>query len=126
MQSSRHQLRFLVVFLAAAAVTPTLPMRQAADKTRLLVGTAVRPTLFSGVGLPLHISQLDLDTAAIAANIARLTALGVQIYIAELDVSLPLDAHGRARNEDLLRQAEAYRGVVRACLQNQGCTAIQT
>jgi hypothetical protein len=44
-----------------------------------------------GVGLQLHISQLDLDTAAIAANIMRLTALGVQVHITELDVSLPLD-----------------------------------
>lgn len=79
-----------------------------------------------GVGLQLHISQLDLDTAAIAANIARLTALGVQVHITELDVSLPLDSSGLVRNDDLLRQAEVYRGVVRACLQNPGCTAIQT
>jgi endo-1,4-beta-xylanase len=27
---------------------------------------------------------------------------------------------------DLVRQAEVYRGVVRACLQSPGCTAIQT
>jgi len=80
-----------------------------------------------GVGLQMHISQLDLDTAAIAANIARLTALGVQVHITELDVSLPLDsASGQIRQQDLLRQAEVYRGVVHACLQNPGCTAIQT
>jgi endo-1,4-beta-xylanase len=79
-----------------------------------------------GVGLQMHISQLDVDTAAVAANIARLTALGVQVHITELDVALPLDANGLARNDDLLRQAEVYRGVVRACLQNPGCTAIQT
>jgi endo-1,4-beta-xylanase len=79
-----------------------------------------------GVGLQLHISQLDLDTAAIAANIARLTALGVQVHITELDVSLPLDASGAARSDDLLGQADVYRRVVRACLQNPGCTAIQT
>jgi endo-1,4-beta-xylanase len=79
-----------------------------------------------GVGLQMHISQLDVDTAAIAANIARLTALGVQVHITELDVSLPLDSSGLARNEDLAHQAEVYRGVVRACLQNAGCTAIQT
>jgi endo-1,4-beta-xylanase len=79
-----------------------------------------------GIGLQLHISQLDLDTAAIAANIARLTALGVQVHITELDVSLPLDSSGIPRSDDLLRQATVYRGVVRACLQNPGCTAIQT
>jgi endo-1,4-beta-xylanase len=80
-----------------------------------------------GVGLQMHISQLDLDTAAIAANIARLTALGLQVHITELDVSLPLDSHdGRVRPLDLQRQAEVYRSVVRACLDNPGCTAIQT
>ena len=79
-----------------------------------------------GVGLQLHISHLDMDAAAIAANIARLGALGVQVHITELDVSLPLDSSGLARPDDLLRQAEVYRGVVWACLQNPGCTAIQT
>ena len=79
-----------------------------------------------GVGLQLHISQLDFDTAAIATNIARLAALGVQVHITELDVSLPVDSSGLARNDDLLRQAEVHRGVVEACLQNPGCTAIQT
>ena len=79
-----------------------------------------------GIGLQMHISQLDLDTAAIVANIARLTALGVQVHITELDVELPLDLPGgQAGKEDLLRQAEVYRGIVRACLQNARCTAIQ-
>jgi endo-1,4-beta-xylanase len=79
-----------------------------------------------GVGLQMHVSQPDLDTAPIAANIARLTALGLQVHITELDVSLPLDSSGQAQRSDLLRQAEVYRGIVRACLQNPGCTAIQT
>ncbi len=79
-----------------------------------------------GIGLQLHISRINFDTAALAANIARLTALGVQVHITELDVSLPLDSSGLAREDDLLRQAETYRGVVRACLQSSGCTAIQT
>ena len=79
-----------------------------------------------GVGLQLHISHLDTDTAAIASNIARLTALGVQVHITELDVSLPVDSSGVASSEDLRRQAEVYRGVVRACRQSRGCTAIQT
>jgi endo-1,4-beta-xylanase len=80
-----------------------------------------------GVGLQLHVFRFDLDTLAIAANIARLTALGVQVHITELDVSLPLDpATGQFRKEDLLRQADVYRAVVRSCLRNPGCTAIQT
>ncbi len=79
-----------------------------------------------GVGLQMHISRLDLDTSSVAANIARLTALGVQVHITELDISLPVDASGVAGKDDLLHQAEIYRGIVRACLQNPGCTAIQT
>ena len=79
-----------------------------------------------GVGLQLHISQLDFDTNAVGANIARLTALGVQVHITELDVSLPVDSAGRASTEDLQLQANVYAGVARACLPNPGCTAIQT
>jgi len=79
-----------------------------------------------GVGRQMHVSQPDLDTPVIAANIARLTSLGLQVHITELDVSRPLDSSGQALRSDLLRQAEVYRGVVRACLQSPGCTAIQT
>ena len=79
-----------------------------------------------GVGLQMHISLLDANIPAIAANIARLTALGVQVHITELDVSLPLETSGQARVDDLARQADVYRGIVRACLDAAGCSAIQT
>jgi endo-1,4-beta-xylanase len=79
-----------------------------------------------GVGLQLHIPTFDADVAAIAANIARLTALGVQVHITELDISLPVDSNGQPRSDDLAHQAEVYRGIVRACLNSAGCTAIQT
>jgi endo-1,4-beta-xylanase len=80
-----------------------------------------------GVGLQMHISTLSIDAASVAANIARLTALGVQVHITELDVSLPLDSSGNlVRYEDLRRQTNVYRSIVRACTQSPGCTAIQT
>ena len=79
-----------------------------------------------GVGLQMHIPLLDADIPAIAANIARLSALGVQVHITELDVSLSLGTSGQTRVEDLTRQADVYRGIVRACLDSAGCTAIQT
>ena len=79
-----------------------------------------------GVGLQMHIGQIAPDMDAIAANIARLTALGLQVHITELDVSLPVDSSGQPGKEDLQRQAEIYRAVVGACLRNPGCTAIQT
>ena len=79
-----------------------------------------------GVGLQMHVPMLDADIPAIASNIARLTALGVQVHITELDVSLPVDSNGQPRADNLTRQAEVYRGIVRACLNSPGCTAIQT
>jgi endo-1,4-beta-xylanase len=79
-----------------------------------------------GVGLQMHISQLSFDTAQIEPNIRRLTALGLQVHITELDVSLPVDSNRSASKDDLRKQAEIYRGVVRACMQSPGCTAIQT
>jgi endo-1,4-beta-xylanase len=80
-----------------------------------------------GVGLQMHVPTVDADIAAdISTNIARLTALGVQVHITELDVSVPLDSSGLPKSEDLTRQAEDYRNIARACLNNAGCTAIQT
>src|SRR5437660_1936946 len=80
-----------------------------------------------GVGLQLHISNLNFDIDPGATNIARLAALGVQVHITELDVSLPLAARGELIHpDDLTRKAEIYRGIVRACLQTPVCTAIQT
>jgi endo-1,4-beta-xylanase len=78
-----------------------------------------------GVGLQMHIPNLKVDPPSIAANIARFNALGLQVHITELDVSLPIDSTGKAQAEDLVRQAEIYREVTRACLNNAGCTAIQ-
>lgn len=79
-----------------------------------------------GVGLQLHVARLDFDTAEVASNIARLSALGLQIHVTELDVSLPLDSSGQVLDQDLRRQAEIYRSIMQACLQNPRCTAIQT
>jgi len=84
-----------------------------------------------GVGLQMHISALDADAARnlaadLSANIARLAALGLQVHITELDISLPMDSSGQPRTDDLENQATLYRSIVRACLENPGCTAIQT
>jgi endo-1,4-beta-xylanase len=79
-----------------------------------------------GVGLQMHISPLDFDLSQIAPNLARLTALGLQVHITELDIELPVDSTGSFSKHDLAQQAEIYRGVVRACVQNPRCNAIQT
>jgi endo-1,4-beta-xylanase len=78
-----------------------------------------------GVGLQLHISNLEFDAQGVNANIARLCALGLQVHITELDVALPLNSGGGVNDLDAQRQAEIYRDVARVCLANRGCTAIQ-
>jgi len=80
-----------------------------------------------GVGLQMHVFDLRVDAASVSANISRLTALGLQVHITELDVEIPVDAAGNALHaEDLQRQAEIYRQIAAACLAHRGCTAIQT
>lgn len=81
-----------------------------------------------GVGLQMHI--FDLSTKGVEgleANIARLTALGLQVHLTEMDVGLPLGAGGRLVDErDLKKQADIYRYAATACLRQPGCTAFQT
>lgn len=77
-----------------------------------------------GVGLQMHVAP-DFDTQGLSANIDRLTKLGLQVHITELDVSLPISQSTTASERDLERQADMYRRVVRACLSHRGCTAVQ-
>ncbi|MGA9528178.1 MAG: endo-1,4-beta-xylanase [Terriglobales bacterium] len=79
-----------------------------------------------GIGFQMHIANLRADVASISANIARFTALGLQVHITEMDVALPVDASGNASPADLQRQADIYGQVAEACLAHTGCTAIQT
>src|SRR5882724_118814 len=81
-----------------------------------------------GVGLQAHIFNLSTkEISSISANITRLTALGLEVHITEMDAAVPLDVKGHLVNEaDLRKQAEIYRFVAKACLQDRGCTAIQT
>jgi endo-1,4-beta-xylanase len=79
-----------------------------------------------GVGLQMHILNLQTDVSSISANIQRFTELGVQVHITEMDVALPVDQSGNAQPEDLQRQADLYREIAAACLSHPGCTAIQT
>ena len=79
-----------------------------------------------GIGLQMHIFDLPPDIAGIDANIARFTALGVEVHLTEMDVPLPIDANGNATAEDLARQAGIYGQIASICLAHPGCNAIQT
>jgi len=78
-----------------------------------------------GVGLETHIAP-GFDTHALSANIERLTNLGLQVQITELDVSVPVNSGRESDEKDLMGQADVYRSVTRVCLAHPGCTAIQT
>ena len=81
-----------------------------------------------GVGIQAHIFDIDMkEISSLAANLARLTALGLQVHITEMDVALPLDTTGALLDQSgLTRQADVYRVIATACLQQTGCTAFQT
>src|SRR3984893_6618454 len=81
-----------------------------------------------GVGIQAHIFSFDMKgISSLAANLARLTRLGVQVHITEMDVALPLDANRSLMDHaGLARQADIYRFVATACLQQPACTAFQT
>ena len=83
-------------------------------------------TPIDGVGLQMHIGSVLPNIASVSANIARFTALGLQVQITELDVSLPVDVNGNASAADLQKQADIYSRIAEACLSHPGCTAIQT
>ena len=81
-----------------------------------------------GVGIQAHIFKYDPEEiASMEANLKRLSALGLQVQITEMDVALPVDAQGLLITlEDLERQAEIYRKVAEVCWQEPKCTAFQT
>jgi endo-1,4-beta-xylanase len=79
-----------------------------------------------GVGIQAHIVDLEAkDLVTVEQNIARLSALGLQVHITEMDVGLPAGA-GLPGEALLKRQAEIYRRVADACLRQPRCTAFQT
>jgi len=73
-----------------------------------------------GVGLQMHIGLKHPEMAGMQANLKRLTDLGLQVQITELDVKL---ADNSA--ESLAAQAKVYGDIVGMCLANARCTAIQ-
>jgi endo-1,4-beta-xylanase len=81
-----------------------------------------------GVGIQAHIFNLDMKAiSSLTENLKRLTALGLQVHITEMDVALPVDAKGELVDRASLDlQADIYRFVASACVQEPGCTAFVT
>lgn len=71
-----------------------------------------------GVGLQMHISlENPPNPQEIAANIRRLNDLGLEVHITEMDVRIKTPA----RWEDLIKQAEIYREILKVCLSAERC-----
>jgi endo-1,4-beta-xylanase len=79
-----------------------------------------------GIGLQMHFTTSTGSLASIESNIKRITDLGLEVQITELDVRLPVDSSGAATAANLATQAQIYRDIVALCLKFSKCTAIQT
>jgi endo-1,4-beta-xylanase len=86
----------------------------------------VRGVPLDGIGMQMHIGLKPGSLESMATNIKRITDLGLQVQITELDVKVPVDASGAATAESLEGQARVYGTIVGLCVKNPHCTAIQT
>jgi endo-1,4-beta-xylanase len=78
-----------------------------------------------GIGLQMHVG-LQTNLSRLGDNIERLTALGLQVHITELDVAIPVNPDGTPIDPDALqKQAKIYREIASTCLRFKGCTALQ-
>ncbi|MBN2442616.1 MAG: endo-1,4-beta-xylanase [Spirochaetales bacterium] len=74
-----------------------------------------------GIGFQMHITDAGIDYQNFADNMARFAALGLEIYITEMDVRIPIIY----TESDLNNQAEIYRQVIERCVDQPACKAIQ-
>jgi len=90
--------------------------------SRLLVTR--EPGLLNGIGLQCHLDVDDFPPALdVAANIARLGALGLKVHITEMDVRCTPPC-GQDR---LALQAKIYGDIVEACLNSTNiCQSVET
>jgi endo-1,4-beta-xylanase len=80
----------------------------------------------NGIGLQMHFTKRAPSIADIEANLKRITELGLEVQITELDVRLPVGEAGVVDPGDLDAQAKIYGEIVAACRKFPKCTAIQT
>jgi len=71
-----------------------------------------------GVGFQMHLDADFSDFAGVANTFRRIRNLGLDVYITELDVSIR-----SGQNEQ--QQANVYAGVLRTCLAEPNCQAMQ-
>jgi endo-1,4-beta-xylanase len=90
----------------------------------LVQGMVQRGVPIDGVGFQSHF-ELDFPIPSpeeIAANMDRYAALGIDVYITEMDVAI----HGDPSPDDLAAQATVYGEMLAVCLQKPNCRALVT
>ena len=75
-----------------------------------------------GVGFQCHLTDQGVDLERFAQNLRRFADLGLELYVTEMDVRLPLPT----TPELLERQAAIYRGVLGTCLTVPSFRGFQT
>ena len=81
-----------------------------------------------GVGLQFHWNLDGHDPLGdVAANMARLGALGLEVHITELDIKCVPEGSSRPCTPQLLnQQAELYAEILATCLAAPSCTSFET
>ncbi len=88
----------------------------------LVKGLLQRGVPIDGVGLQMHVSIDSYPNPQdVLANMRRLTALGLEVQITEMDVKIQGDQ--RPVQTRLAIQAQIYRDMLSVCLEVVGCTA---
>ncbi len=72
-----------------------------------------------GIGMQGHFTLGTINYASIAANVARLGELGLEVQFTEVDVRHA----GEATSEIMEEQARAYYKLMELCLDNEACSA---
>jgi len=91
----------------------------------LVRGMKQRGIPVHGVGLQMHVSLgYSPSPNDISANIQRLTALGLEVHITEMDVSF--SGGSGSEQQKLTNQATIYGNILRACLSHANCTSFLT
>lgn len=73
-----------------------------------------------GIGFQLHVTTSGINVQSFADNMRRFAALGLDIYITELDVRMQLPPTAAS----LAAQANVYRSIAGACLDQPACGGI--
>jgi len=88
----------------------------------MVAGMMKRGVPINGVGLQMHVSVVEYPPPQdVLANIRRLTAMGLEVQITEMDVKIQNDH--RPVQERLAAEAQIYRDMLSTCLAVARCTA---